>query len=172
MNHTIEHERLKDAAKRVAARKQAYNDAQFKKYRTRVLSAPVELRQIGLIQLTAFWASKGDECGDLLQDTVESLLSSTSTAEPAKPLSGYEKDPESILNKLLDMDSRTVVLLEREAEAWMTFAKRVTEGYWQEIKRQKELEVKQQREHSETEKTKENAEESDEAAPEKTGDHR
>jgi CRISPR/Cas system CMR-associated protein Cmr5 small subunit len=106
-----------------------------KRYRTVVLSAPAQLRQVGILQLAAFWLTKKDEEKAVLENVLSwlqscertrQLLRSDATGRPALDLNS--KRLHEVMNPLLARNSTEIALLEAESEAYLGWLKRLTEG--------------------------------------------
>jgi CRISPR type III-B/RAMP module-associated protein Cmr5 len=116
----------------------------LKEYRSTALSAGSFIRQCGLLQVFAFYHSKGKADVALMNDIVEWLghndaaLTRSICAESSRcatPIRSGETT--AILQALVQRDSQEVALLEEEAEAVLLWIKRVVEGIYQKTKAKK-----------------------------------
>jgi CRISPR type III-B/RAMP module-associated protein Cmr5 len=156
----LDHIRGRHAAGRMTKHASAYGDQpkdKLKKYRSAVLSAPVEVRQIGLLQTAAFWASKGGEQVELLADVASWLMEAPNTSKlphglQAGMIKALQKNPEFITEALLNCDAVTLSVLEEEAELFLSWLKRLTEARWKALKAAEDA---KEREEEEKEKEKE-----------------
>jgi CRISPR type III-B/RAMP module-associated protein Cmr5 len=127
-----------------ARAERAYDDAKTnipegdhktaKRYRTVVLSAPMQLRQVGLLQLAAFWLSKKEEERKVLGNILSWLKQSETAREvlverPDRPAIRVSANRlHEVMEPLLMRNSSEIALLEAEAEAYLGWLKRLTEG--------------------------------------------
>lgn len=132
----IVHERFKDCRR--------HDDKPLKPYRSIVLNAVPFLRQCGLLQVFAFWYSKGGGEGKedkhVLHDVLSWLASpdsalTSSICDGVSPKRAPVSDsPEAAFGPLLARTSIEIAVLEAEAEAYLTWLKRLVEGRYQELK--------------------------------------
>ena len=116
---------------------EATRRVKIKDYRGVVLNAIPFLRQCGLLQVAAYWYSKGDDERAVLRDVLGWLVAPDSArtrtvCEPrtdrgAIPATG---DLRHVFDPLLKRSSAEVALLEAEAEALLMWLKRLVEGRW------------------------------------------
>lgn len=144
----LDHERAKEAGERLhAAFKGARSQKDLKGYRTVALQAPVYLRQVGLIQLVAFWLSKKGAEVEVLKHLLGWLERAPSTKEicaqkteqqgrntlvTRRPLK-YSARFDEIAGPLLARTAEDVAILEAEAEAFLGWIKRLVEGRYQNL---------------------------------------
>jgi len=133
MSHpkAIDHLRLKHAVYAVSKIRD------LKKYRSIVLSAGTAVRQIGLLQYTAFCLSKGGEYLLVSQHLYEWLKRSDATCDIMHDLDSSQLADASaaFMAKLLQRSSMQLALLEAEAQAVLVWMKRMTVGLEKEKKR-------------------------------------
>jgi len=126
----------------------------FKQYRSVVLKSVAQIRQEGLLQLAAFWFSKGDEECVVFRDLMEWLGKNERTAGlfpadrrvPTIPNDEMKERTSELVRPLVGRNSMEIALLEDEAEHFLGWLKRLTEGRHKELKekeRQKQEVVQQ-----------------------------
>ena len=138
----LDHERGKHAAQRVL--QERFSEAEFenhreetkkklKNYRSVVMGAGTYIRQAGLLQLAAFWLGKRDVEREVLEDVLLWLQESRVTGAICSRRNGCPTNASpASLEWLLGCSAQEVVLLEAEAERYLGWLKRVTEGLWKE----------------------------------------
>lgn len=103
---------------------------ELKKYRSAALNAPAYLRQCGILQLAAFYASKED-LNPLLEDIWEWLCQSPLTS---RLLGSASREVASIVGELANKNNTELALLEQEAEAIILWLKRLAEARYRSLK--------------------------------------
>lgn len=137
---SLDHERGRHAAQRVLQHRfteQAFKDdregtkKELKNYRSVIMGAGTYIRQAGLLQLAAFWLGKRDVERHVLEDVLRWLRESRATHGICAERDGLPAgaSPAS-LEWLLGCSAQEIALLESEAEAYLGWLKRITEGLW------------------------------------------
>lgn len=142
----IDHQRAQHAATAVGELINGIDDAasfqkkgreNLKKYRTVVLNAGTAIRQIGLAQFTAYGLSKGDAHWIVLRDVYRWLERSDATRELTEKANKRHKLTWSggvgVMNALVERTSAEIMVLEAEAQQYLQWLKRLTEGAWKDL---------------------------------------
>lgn len=131
----LDHARAKDAALVVDKRAKDLQEKDFKKYRTVVLSAGTAIRQTGLLQFTAFCLSKGGERALVLADLCNWLSESSATKWLINRDDLSRLQAAELMTVLLEHDAWQIAALEAEAQHYLVWLKRLTEGVRKELER-------------------------------------
>ena len=137
MSINLDHERAKFASQRLLSERFSgcARSADLKNYRTAVLGAGVEVRQRGILQVCAFWASKGDKDRLLLMCDVLSWLLRCDRTAALLPGFPDPTDAVSSVNSLAGLPSRDLALLDDEACEILDWYKRLTEAKYKALER-------------------------------------
>lgn len=132
---TLDHQRAREANEDIPERfKDSFDEKRFnelKKIRSVLLSSVAELRQVGLLQLTAFWMSKNESEHRFALDCLRKWFAHEDC--PVKPLlEGPYNQFDQLFKALLESNTQTVSLFEAEAEAYLEWLRRLIEGLYKE----------------------------------------
>lgn len=133
----LDHERARHADRCAATqmdKETAAPGTSFKDYRSVALKSIAQVRQEGLLQLAAFWVSKGGEECVIFRDLMDWLGKSPRTSV-VFPTGVREVDNANLaarayelLSALTGRSSAEIALLEDEAELYLGWLKRLVEG--------------------------------------------
>lgn len=150
---SLEHERAREAAEAVEKRfgSLTVRSEDMKKCRTILRGSSVALRQIGLLQLIAFWLSKVARREDGSQDNshawviaqlmrrltdapvTQTICRAQDGERQVRPVGNDPGKPMAILPPLTERTATQLAILEAEAEAYLAWLDRITEGLYQSL---------------------------------------